>query len=206
MKTAIKLGVVLMLLLVTLGQPVAALAAETVQYQYSGVGADAYFSHSDGCINTDAFVQGLDSQYKKPAGAPESYAYLTVSQYNTCTGEGLMYVEAFGWISDSGFQVSDKQDTATLTGTVHGFEEVSQTQVELSVDLTWTAGGPGTRAKIHNHYEFPGCHINEKFTQLTRTGVASGTITDGATNFTPEPSWSASVWEFSSGSVDVGCV
>ncbi len=203
MKSAIKVVAVLAMLLVSFSQPMAALAAESIQY--SGTGADAYFSTIDGCINTDAFVQGLDSQYKKPSGEPQSYVYLTVSQYNSCTGEPIMYVEAFGWVSEAAFQVSPKQDTATLTATVTGYDWVSQTNVELNVDLTWTADGPITRMKTSNHYKFPGCHITEKFTQLTRTGVASGTVSDGETNFTPEQSWSASVWEFKSGSVDVGC-
>ena len=203
MKTAIKLGAVLAMLLVSLSQPIAALAAEPVQF--SGMGANADFSNVEGCINTDTFVQGLDFQYKKPSGEPQSYVFLTVSQYNSCTGESILYVEAFGWVSESDFQVSPKQDTATLTATVTGYDWVSQSNVELSVDLTWTADGPVTRTKTNNHYKFPGCHINEKFTQMTRTGVAYGSVSDGEMNFTPQPSWSASVWEFKSGSVDVGC-
>ena len=203
MKTVIKLVAVLAMLLVSFGQPMAALAAEPIQY--SGMGANAYFSHIDGCINTDTFVQGLDFQYKKPPSEPESYVYLTVSQYNSCTGESIMYVEGFTWVSESDFQVSEKQNTATLTATVAGYDEVTQSNVELYVDLTWTAEGPVTRMKTNNHYKFPGCHINEKFTQLTRTGVAYGSVSDGEMNFTPQPSWSASIWEFKSGSVDVGC-
>jgi len=203
MKTAIKVVAVLAMLLVSFSQPIAALAAESIQY--SGMGADAYFSNIDGCINTDTFVQGLDFQYKKPSSEPESYVYLTISQYNSCTGESILYVEGLTWVSESDFQVSEKQDTATLTATVTGYDEVSQSNVELYVDLTWTAEGPVTRMKTNNHYKFPGCHINEKFTQLTRTGVAYGSVSDGEMNFTPQPSWSASIWEFKSGSVDVGC-
>ena len=203
MKIAMKIGAVLAMLLVSFSPPIAALAAESTQY--SGMGADAYFSSVDGCISTITFVQGLDFEYKKPPGEPQSYVYLTVSQYNSCNGESIMYVEAFGWVSESDFQVSPKQDTATLTATVTGYDWVSQSNVELSVDLAWTAEGPVTRTKTNNHYKFPGCHITEKFTQLTRTGAASGSVSDGETNFTPEPSWSASVWEFKSGSVEVGC-
>src|SRR5215216_893820 len=120
MKTAMKRVAVLAMLLVSFSQPIAALAAESIQY--NGMGADAYFSNIDGCINTDTFVQGLDFQYKKPSSEPQSYVYLTVSQYNSCTGESIMYVEAFGWISDSDFQVSQKQNTATLTATVTGYD------------------------------------------------------------------------------------
>ena len=203
MKAVIKLIAVLSMLLVTLIQPTVALAAESIQY--SGMGANAYFSSIDGCINTDTFVQGLDFQYKKPSAEPQSYVYLTVSQYNSCTGESIMYVEAFGYVSEPDFQASEKQNTATLTATVTGYDWVSQENVELYVDLSWTAEGSVTRMKTSNHYKFPGCHINEKFTQLTRTGVASGSVSDGEMNFTPEPSWSASIWEFKSGSVDVGC-
>ena len=203
MKTTIKLMAVLAMLLASLSQPIAVFAAESIQY--SGMGADAYFSHTDGCISTDTFVQGLDFQYKKPPAEPQSYVYLTVSQYNSCTGESIMYVEGFTWVSESDFQVSQKQNTATLTATVTGYDWETQSNVELYVDLTWTAGGSVTRMKTSNHYKLPGCHIHEKFTQLTRTGVASGSVSDGEMNFTPEPSWSASVWEFKIGSVDVGC-
>ena len=203
MKTAIKLVAVLAMLLVSFSQPIIALAAESTQY--SGMGADAYFSNIDGCINTDTFVQGLDFQYKKPPAEPQSYVYLTVSQYNSCTGESIMYVEGFTWVSESDFQVSTKQNTATLTATVTGYDEVSQSNVELYVDLAWTAEGSPTRMKTNNHYKFPGCHINEKFTQLTRTAVAYGSVSGGEMDFISEPSWSASIWEFKSGSVDVGC-
>ena len=203
MKTAIKFVAVLAMLLISLSQPITALAAESAQY--SGMGADAYFSNIDGCINTDTFVQGLDFQYKKPSSEPESYVYLTVSQYNSCTGESIMYVEGFTWVAESDFQVSQKQDTATLTATVSGYDWVSQSNVELYVDLAWTAEGPVTRTKTNEHYKFPGCHIHEKFTQLTRTGVAYGSVSDGEMNYTPQPSWKASVWEFKSGSVYVGC-
>ena len=85
MKTAMKVGAVLAMLLVSFSPPIAVLAAESTQY--SGMGADAYFSSIDGCISTDTFVQGLDFEYKKPPGEPQSYVYLTVSQYNNCTGE-----------------------------------------------------------------------------------------------------------------------
>ena len=129
MKTIIKFVAVLAMLLASLSQPITVFAAESIQY--SGMGADAYFSSNDGCISTDTFVQGLDYQYKKPSGEPQSYVYLTVSQYNSCTGESIMYVEALGSVSESAFQVSDKQDTATLTATVTGYDEVSQSNVEL---------------------------------------------------------------------------
>ncbi|HET8671753.1 MAG TPA: hypothetical protein VFM05_14385 [Candidatus Saccharimonadales bacterium] len=203
MKSAIKLVAVLAVLLASFSQPRAVFAAESTQY--SGMGANAYFSNIEGCINTDTFVQGLDFQYNKPPGEPQSYVYLTVSQFDSCTGESIMYVEGFTWVSESDFQVSQKQNTAALTATVTGYDEVSQSNVEIYVDLTWTADGPVTRTKTSNHYKFPGCHINEKFTQMTRTGVAYGSVSDGETNFTPQPSWSASIWEFKSGSVDVGC-
>jgi hypothetical protein len=203
MKTLIKLVAVLAMLLASLSQPIVVFASESVQY--SGTGASAYFSNIEGCINTDTFVQGLDFQYKKPADEPQSYVYLTVSQYNNCTGESIMYVEGFTWVSEADFQVSQKQNTATLTATVTGYDWVSQSNVELYVDLTWTAEGPVTRMKTNNHYKFPGCHIHEKYTQLTRSGVAYGSVSDGEMNFTLLPSWSASIWEFKNGSVYVGC-
>ncbi len=203
MKTILRSIAMFALLIASFSQPVSVRAAETTQY--SGVGADAYFSSVEGCISSDTFVQGLDYQYKKPSGEPQSYVFITVSQYNTCTGESIMYVEGFTYIPEADFQVSEKQETATLTTTVTGYDEVSQESVQINVNLTWDANGSPTRTKTNNHYNFPGCHIQEKFTQLTRTAVAYGSVSIGGTNFTPQPSWSASVWEFSSGSVDVGC-
>src|SRR5215208_5800849 len=187
MKTIIRSIAMFALLLASFSRPVAVHAADTIQY--SGVGADAYFSSVDGCISTDTFVQGLDYQYKKPAGEPQSYVYITVSQYNTCTGETIMYVEGQTWLSESAFQVSEKQETATLTATVTGVNEVSGSTVEIYVNLTWTANGAPTRTKTNNHYNLPGCHIQEKFTQITRTAVASGTVSIEGVNLTPEPSW-----------------
>src|SRR5215213_7597153 len=134
MKTIIRSIAMFALLLESFSRPITVRAAVTIQY--SGMGTDAYFSSVEGCITTDTFVQGLDFEYKKPSGEPQSYVYITVSQYNTCTGETIMYVEGQTWLSESEFQVSEKQETATLTATATGVDEVSQTNVEIYVDLT----------------------------------------------------------------------
>ena len=207
MKTTIKLLAAIILVLATFGQTSAASAADV--YKNNGTGANAYFSSLDetGCVITDVYVDTLDYGFKNPPGPAEkaSYVYMTISKYDVCTGESLLYAEGFTSLGESELQVSSKQDRATLTATVNVYDWASDSSFDVWVDLTWTGSGPLSRQKTHNQYKVPGCHIVERFTSMSREAQASGTVSDGSTNFTPEPSWWANIFAFKNGVVYVGC-
>jgi hypothetical protein len=75
----------------------------------------------------------------------------------------------------------------------------------VSVDLTWTAVGPLIRYHDVTHSREPGCKINSHLTGYSRPAEASGTISDGTTNFTPYVSSWANLDLVRSGTVTIGC-
>ena len=98
---------------------------------------------------------------------------------------------AFGsaTLSDSDFQVSNKLESATLMKTIEVFYSVSEPSFNVSVDLTWTGIGEPTNVNGHFHNMSPGFISNGPFMGTFLEAVAMGTVSDGATNFTQEPSF-----------------
>ena len=92
-------------------------------------------------------------------------------------------------LSDSDFQVSKKLESAILMKTIEVFDSVAESSFNVSVDLTWTGIGGPTNVNNHFHNMSQGFISNGRFMGTFREAVAMGTVSDGATNFTPEPSF-----------------
>lgn len=77
-----------------------------------------------------------------------------------------------------------------VRATVPMLDFVSKTAFDVTVDLTWT----GTSSLGHQSspvkVSFQGCHVNLKNNSGFRFAKASGTVSDGTTDFTPaRPGW-----------------
>jgi hypothetical protein len=211
MKTTIKLLAVIALVLVAFGQHSTASAgggAGGIDY-FKSKGANALFSSTDpsGCIVTDVFVFAGEEVFQSPPG-PRSAApraSLFISQYDFCTGTQLLAADGFALLADSDLQVSSKLESATLNATVNVFDFVSGTSFDVFVDLTWTGIGPLSRQNSHSHFHSPGCTFNNHSNGTFRSAEASGSVSDGATNFTPEPSLGIDIFSVKGGSVTIGC-
>ena len=119
---------------------------------------------------------------------------------NTCTGEVLL--QAFGSTSAFDLRVEPQLAAATLTARVPMFDclkDVCDCEGEgcpaptfvLDLDLTWTANGKLQRLHEPFHDIIDGDVRNVSLNGVTRQMVVTGTATDGATNYVPEPSTSA---------------
>jgi hypothetical protein len=53
--------------------------------------------------------------------------------------------------------------------------------------VSWTGSGDIVSVKDHDHLKEPGFKLNARFTGTSRNATASGTVSDGTTNFTPQP-------------------
>jgi hypothetical protein len=208
MKTTLKLFAVLALALVSFGQNSTASAGNV--FHFKGQGADAVFSRVDasGCIFTDVFVQANEQVYRNlpGQGSPFSGAFLSISQFDGCSGTQLLSADGFAELAGPEFQVSGKQlESASLTATINMYDYLSNTSFSVDVNITWTGTNARGRQNSTTHYDFPGCKVNSHYNTTFRYAEASGSVSDGAMNFTPEPSVGASIFSAKSGDVVIGC-
>jgi hypothetical protein len=208
MKRITKLLIVITLALAMLGQTSTAGAGGGLGLSFKGPSAIASFSNVSGCTLTEAFVIASEFRQRDTRGPATSvsFASITVSQFDLCADTLVLY--AYGTASPlapGAIQVSKKLNTAQLNTTVPVFDEISGTSFDVSVELNWIATGPLSRQQTTTHFHTPGCITNSHFQGMSRPATASGTMSDGATNFTPVPSISASLDSVKSGTVVIGC-
>lgn len=118
-----------------------------------------------------------------------------------CAGGAFCPVE----LADQDFQVSTKLDSATLNATFKCFDSVSGLSFNVDVDLNWAGTGGLSRGNGSNHSKTPGCTDNVHFNFTQRDAQASGSVFDGTTNFTPDPSEFANLTAVKTGRVAIGC-
>jgi len=90
-------------------------------------------------------------------------------------------------LSEDDFQVDRSLDTAVMNAVVPA-EECSGvpftcTDVNLHIDLTWTASGPLDRGRYHNKLFAQVCHINEVGSHVFQPAEVRGSISDGTRQF-----------------------
>jgi hypothetical protein len=208
MKTGIRFLTVLLLVLTILGEYTTASAGGgTNNGHFRDLGADAYFYSTDpsGCVVTEVNLLSTQHYFQSPPGpgAEGPFVSLQVFQYNVCTGEQL--ISASGGTQAANIQVDRKLNWAALSATVNVWEDVSQTYQDIYLDLTWTATGPSVHLNDHFHFKSPGCHLMARSNGIYRPATASGSVSNGITNFTPDASSGASIYTTKSGNLTVGC-
>jgi hypothetical protein len=208
MKAKLNLVVVLMLVLAAFAEPSTASAGGGLGLSFKGPSAIASFTNVSGCLLTESFVIASEFDHRDARGpaTTTSFASVTVSQFDLCAETQVLY--AYGTASPlapGGLQISNQLDSARLITTVSVFDEISGTTFDVSVDLHWTATGPLSRQQTTTHLHTPGCISNSHMQSRSSPAEATGTISDGLTNFTPETSISASLDSVKSGTVVIGC-
>jgi hypothetical protein len=176
-------------------------ASDTFHFSVKGQLAEAYFSSSDpsGCVITSVAVFTDDNRYNSGPGGPETLPLLTVqlSKFDQCTGTLLL--EANGQTVPEELQTDKQLTAATLDTTIKLFDYVSETPVSVSANIAWTGTGATVTQRSHTQYAAPGFKMDSRLSGTFRDATAIGTVSDGTTNFTPEPATSARL-----GSVQIG--
>ena len=162
----------------TTGVPRAhAASGNTFEFKFHGLSAQANFDNvsPDGCIDTFVFVEGAHG------------AAVFIGQFNLCTNTQLL--AASGSTTNSTFQIDKKLTSASLiAATIPVFDSVSGTTFNVSVSMAWTSTSPIGHENSTFHFHTKGFTENGHFNADFRDAVASGTVSDGTTNFTPSPS------------------
>ena len=208
MKTTCRLLISVMFALATFMQHSSVSANEI--FKFRGESVNAFFTNTDGCIETSVFVAATkgDSQSPPGPGSPVSQVVIFISQFDLCTSERLVSAEGVSTVPEADFQVANKLEQATLntTVTVTDFASNPPATFDVFIDLTWTGIGPLSRQNNNSHFITPpDCVIHNRFQGTLRTAEASGSVSDGTMNYTPQPSAEAFIFSANRGTVIIGC-
>ncbi len=204
-------AVVFVLVLAVLTLPTTTWAAETFHFKFQGQRAEAFFFSMDlsGCIFTNVEVSAgdnsdifLDSP-GPPSSSSASQANITISQFDICMLMPLLFAtcpDPFAPLAEDDFQVIGiKLDSARLNTTLECLDFLSLSSFNVNVDLDWTGAGDLSRQNDNSHFHSPGDIGHFRGTSTSRFAEASGMVSDGATNFTPNPSDFAQILSVKSG-------
>ena len=181
-------------------------SAQVTIEQVSGDSALATFHSVDssGCVITDTFVFASAGEIHDPPGGPAGFQVtgVAVSQFDQC--QGLLLKTGLGTSNNMSFQLARDMSSATLSATVPVDELVSGTTFNVSVSLNWTGTGDAVHQVSNSHERAPGYTAKTHFNGTFRAGQASGSVSDGVTNYAVGPSIDVTFLEQSStGAVSV---
>jgi hypothetical protein len=184
-------------------QPVLARTASPTRsrVQFNGMSADAAFSGIDpsGCVDTYVHVFGAELALKRepgrPVGGPLAEVYLY--QSNLCTFETLR--QTFGQTDDAVFDADGAMNETRLRATIPTVDFISNAEVLVEVDVTWTGTGERVSASQRERLKFPGSMVTEWFKGVLREAAATGTVVVDGENLTPNESDFAQVVRARSG-------
>ena len=175
------LAVALLLSLLVTVLPAHAAGAETQHFSFKGQFAEASFQSVDssGCIKTVVTVIAQDGRIKQ-AGPPEATARGEINLFQIDTCAGRLLLSAFGLLTltPEQFQIDKHLNAATLSAIIEITDVVSGNAFPVDVSVNWTGSGDIVRLKDPVH-------------GTSRNATASGTVSDGTTNFTPQLAVSA---------------
>jgi hypothetical protein len=155
---------------------------------------NAFFSSTDpsGCIDTDTFVTANrpTDQLLPGRGTTTGIGAVSIFEYNSCTDATVL--QAVGQTDTLGaadFQVSRQYDWASLhtTITVTNIDTGDDFDVTVNVALVGTSDLHRDHENTNDRYG-GGCHVLNRWKGTGRDADASGTVSDGVTNFTPTTS------------------
>ncbi|MDQ1603151.1 MAG: hypothetical protein QOE01_996 [Actinomycetota bacterium] len=170
---------------------------------------DAEFSATDptGCVETDVFVAANSgTEQDHPGTAAVGVASVNIYQYDACTDTTLL--QAVGLRDSFGageFTVSKRLDRASLNSTINVTDIDTGNAFDVTVSVDWTGSGDTIRDHSNTNEVYPGCHVINRWKGSGRAANASGIISVGTTNFTPDTSSDAEIGFVVDGFEIMGC-
>jgi hypothetical protein len=172
---------------------------------------NAFFASTDpsGCIETDTFVSANRPTYQQLPGRGTTTGIGSVSifEYNSCTDTSLLQaVGETDTLRAADFQVSRQLDWATLhtTITVTNIDTGATFDVTLNMALVGTSDIHRDDENSNDRYG-RGCHVLNRWKGSGRDADASGSVSDGVTNFTPTSSQWGEIGVVIDGFEVIGC-
>lgn len=185
-------------------------AQAATQFKLIGAGQDrqafAAFDSTSGCIDTSVVVVGINGKsagFTMDTGGGHTSgpaSFIDVSQYDHCAGQPVLDAgtPCCGGPLPAGdsvaFAAARDDSSATLDARLTVVDSLSGASIPLTAHLAWTATGPLERDSFSEVPPGGGLPIEVAHGEIThRPAIATGTVTDGATNYTPDPSTEADI-------------
>ena len=159
-----------------------AASGNTIVIKGHGLHVESGFHYlsSDNCIETTVYVDAFQNIVHNQT---VSTADVFIGQTNNCTNTTLL--DASGGTGSPAFQIDKTLLSASLSAIVPITDTVSGNTFSVSVNMTWTSTSAIQHQDITQHYRTQGFTINSHSNADIRDAIASGTVSDGTTNFTP---------------------
>lgn len=178
-------------------------AAEVTHYQSRGAGASAGGYSSDGCIDTGTSVSVADMTSKVDGPPTESTnLFINISEWDSCNFLPLRNIFATVSLGPNEFVGSKKLDGATLATSVSAYDDVTSSNVTLTLNLDWVGGGDISRGMYQNNNWFGWIFIRNGGSGSYRQATLSGTISDGLTDYAVGSPW-GNLWYSTNSSLTV---
>ena len=196
--------------------PNSAAAAAPITTTSIGAGANAgFFAVVDG-VETSVFVSASDFSFSDPGGVFEgSDVFVDIFQFDPGNprnprDDRFRSFSGYVELTADQFQPVGDLDSAALVAVVNVCEFAGKVGgpgagpppqpncFDVAVDASWTGTGDVQTFSGRSQSRFDGCRVRSTFTNSFRSAVATGSVSDGATNFTPNPSDFADLNSFSS--------
>jgi hypothetical protein len=204
-------AVTLSLALVALLPAAANAATGKVEVEHQrGPLVNALFTSMDGsgCVETDTFVTANRStDHHGSSSLTSVIAGVSVFAYDLCSE--TVVLQAAGEVdtlSLDAFRVSNQLDQASLQGEIAVTNLDTGAAFTITVDVTWSGTSAIHRDHSNTNDQYPGgCHVLNRWNGSGRTATASGSVTDGLTEFTPAPTDDAEIGFVHDGFAVMGC-
>jgi hypothetical protein len=172
---------------------------------------NGYFTAIDptGCIETDTFVTANrpTDQQLPGRGTTTVVGGVSIFEYDSCTDTVLL--QAVGEIAPSSaadLRVSRQLLWATLKANITLTNIDTGDTFDVSVDVAFTSTSAIHRDTENSNDRYGRfCHVLNRWKGTGRDAVASGTVSDGVTNFTPTASQPAEIGMVIDGFEVIGC-
>jgi hypothetical protein len=145
--------------------------------------ANYFDTDASGCVSSITILGLSDNDPVINQGVPG--LSLLIWRYDACNDQDQLFLEARVPVPLSDFEINPSLHEASLHTIVPVFDFVSGNNLDISIDLTWTASGPMQTDLFHGTTVAPGIVVATLiWNSFWRPGDVSGSITDGNSDYT----------------------
>jgi hypothetical protein len=189
-----------------------AASAKVTVVNLRGPLVNATFSVLDpsGCIETDTFVSANLPSYQQLPSKPvkSGVASVSIFEYDACTDTTILDATGLTEALPAGsLQVSKQLDRASLTMTLPMTDIDTGATFNVDVNVHWVGTSDIYRDDVNSNDLYGrGCHVLNRWKGTGRTADASGSVSDGVTNFTPTTTHGGEIGFVIDGFEVIGCL
>jgi hypothetical protein len=170
---------------------------------FKGDSAGAQFQTNTDCVSTGANLFAFEDVTRNPpnAGSGVPTVFLGLETINFCDGTSFF---ASGESTDVSFSVVDPLKSATVIATVPMTDDSDPTHTFIvTVNVTWQGFGTVATQIDNSHFRTGTTIFSSHFKAESRDARATGSITDGTTEFATGPSIFTTIQKTTNGTISL---